>query len=167
MSAQWYVVRTHANSEKKVCWHLERQGFQIYLPRYLKRRRHARRTDHVAAPLFPRYLFVLFDSAVQRWRAISSTVGVSCLIRNGEHPAPVADGIIHDLRAREDESGLFRLFSRPTFEVGASIRISDGPFADYLGLYEGMKDHERISVLLDLLGRKVRVDVDAGVVAAA
>src|ERR1041385_5933087 len=87
--SQWYVVQTQANAENKAVAHLSRQGYATYLPRYLKRRRHARRVDVVAAPLFPRYLFVEFDMGVQRWRSIYSTIGVSRLVCNGEFPAPV------------------------------------------------------------------------------
>ena len=39
--ARWYVVQTQANGEAKAAEHLRRQGYEIYLPRYLKRRRHA------------------------------------------------------------------------------------------------------------------------------
>ena len=67
-------------------------GFETYLPRYEKRRRHARRVETVAAPLFPRYLFVAIDLASQRWRSIHSTIGVSRLVCNGEDPAVLADG---------------------------------------------------------------------------
>ena len=73
----------------KACWHLARQGFETYLPRYLKRRRHARRVEMLPAPLFPRYLFVAIDMATQRWRSISSTIGVTQLVCAGDVPAPV------------------------------------------------------------------------------
>jgi transcriptional antiterminator RfaH len=68
--ARWYVVQTQPHAEAKASQHLSRQGFDIYLPRYLKRRRHARRIETVVAPLFPRYMFVAVDTSVQRWRAI-------------------------------------------------------------------------------------------------
>ena len=71
----WYAVQTHPHSEAKAASHLERQGYTIYLPRYLKRRRHARKVEMIAAPLFPRYLFVAVDLETQRWRAIHSTSG--------------------------------------------------------------------------------------------
>ena len=76
----------------------DRQGFEIYFPRYLKRRRHARRIETVAAPLFPRYLFVAVDLAVQRWRSIYSTVGLSQLVCNGDEPTAVPDGIVEALK---------------------------------------------------------------------
>ena len=148
--------------------HLNRQGFDTYLPRYLKRRRHARRVETVAASLFPRYLFVAVDVTAQRWRSIFSTVGVSRLVCNGEtSDTGRRTDIIDALKAREDDGGFIQLDQRPQFRPGDKIRVLDGAFADCLGLYEGMKDSDRVAILLDLLGRKVRVTVDAESVAAA
>ena len=56
---RWYVAQTHRHAEAKATAHLGRQGFLVYLPRYRKQRRHARRIDTVTVPLFPSYLFVL------------------------------------------------------------------------------------------------------------
>ena len=164
---RWYVVQTQANAENKAVAHLARQGFATYLPRYLKRRRHARRIDVIAAPLFPRYLFVEIDIAVQRWRVIQSTVGVSRLVAHGDAPVAVHDDVIGALRRREDASGHVRLDIRPKFKVGDPVRVLEGAFCDCLGIYEGMSDHERVGILLDLLGRKVRVRIDAEAIAAA
>jgi transcriptional antiterminator RfaH len=167
MSARWYVVQTHPHAEAKAVAHLARQGFTAYLPRYLKRRRHARRIETVAAPLFPRYLFVTVDMVCQRWRSIHSTIGVARLVSNGEDPTPVADTVVESLKAREDAQGFVKLGQRPQFARGDKIRVLDGVFADCLGLFDGMKDSERVAVLLDLLGRKVRLVLDEFSVAAA
>jgi transcriptional antiterminator RfaH len=164
---RWYVVQTQPHAEWRAAQHLARQGFGSYLPRYLKRRRHARRIDMVARPLFPRYLFVAVDMATQRWRAISSTLGISHLVCNGDGPAAVPDQVIAQLRSRENSDGLIQLDAGPRFAVGDTIRITDGVFSACLGLYEGMADHERVAVLLDMLGRKVRVTIDGDAVAAA
>jgi transcriptional antiterminator RfaH len=163
---RWYVVQSQPNAENKAIAHLERQGFTTYLPHYLKRRRHARRVDIVPAPLFPRYFFVAIDMTVQRWRSIYSTIGVAQLICNGDVPAAVSDEVVTTLKAREDAAGFIRLEPRP-FRPGDKIRILEGVFADCLGLYDGMTDRDRVTILLDLLGRKVRVLVDAEAVAAA
>lgn len=165
--ANWYVVQTHPHAESKACFHLERQGYVTYLPRYLKMRRHARRVETVQGALFPRYLFVAIDLATQRWHCISSTVGVTRLLCVGEEPAQVPPDVIQKLREREDESGLIRLPADPRFRAGDKVRLLDGAFADCIGLFEGMKDIQRVSVLLDLLGRKVRVLLEAGSLAAA
>jgi transcriptional antiterminator RfaH len=164
---RWFVVQTRPRAESTAVAHLNRQGFETYLPCYLKKCRHARRVENVPAALFPRYVFVAIDMATQRWRAISSTIGVSRLVCSGEEPAPVPDSVLAALRGREDENGLISLPTRPRFELGDKVRLLDGAFADCIGLFDGMRDIERISVLLDLLGRKVRVLLDADLVAAA
>lgn len=164
---RWFVAHTHPHAEGKATAHLNRQGFEIYLPRYLKRRRHARRIETVAAPLFPRYLFVAIDLNAQRWRSIYSTIGISRLVCNGDDPTPVPAGVVEALKGREDTNGFIKLDSRPRFRAGDKIRVLEGAFSSCLGLFEGMAERERIAILLDLLGRKVRVIMDADLVAAA
>jgi len=166
-NARWYVVQTQPNAEGKAIAHLGRQGFATYLPRYLKRRRHARRVDVVAAPLFPRYLFVEIDTARQRWRSIYSTVGVSQLVSAGDVPTPVPNSVVAMLMNREDAAGFIQLDRQPRFRSGDKIQVRDGIFSECRGLYDGMPDGDRVAVLLDLLGRKVRVLLDAEAVAAA
>ncbi len=167
MTSRWYVVQTQPHAESKAMGHLIRQGFAAYLPRYLKRRRHARKIETVTAPLFPRYLFVTVDMETQRWRSIHSTFGVSRLVCNGDDPAPVPPAVVAALKAREDVGGFIQLERRPRFAPGERVRIVDGVFADTLGLFEGMADLERVAILLDLLGRKVRFLLDEGAIAAA
>ena len=163
----WYVVQTHVHSEVKAASHLTRQGFSTYLPRYLKRRRHARKIETVTAPLFPRYLFVAIDRATQGWRSIQSTIGVARLVCTGDEPAAVPLGVISDLRQREDENGLIPLNIAPRFAPGDKIRVLDGLFTGCLGLFQGMTDQERVAILLDMLGRKTRVVLDGEAVTAA
>jgi transcriptional antiterminator RfaH len=164
---RWYVVQTHPHAENKAALHLARQGFVPYLPRYLKRRRHARKVKTVAAPLFPGYLFVAVDMGSQRWRSIQSTVGVARLVCAGDHPAAVADDIVGHLQGREDAGGFIQLPAQPSFVQGDKVRVVDGVFAACLGLYQAMTDGERVSILLDLLGRKVRVVLHLDSVVAA
>lgn len=164
---RWYVAQTQPHSELKAVTHLQRQGFTTYLPRYLKRRKHARRVDVVGVPLFPRYLFVQIGLTTQRWRSIFSTVGVSQLICSGDIPTPVPGTVVPSLRAREDASGYIKLERRPLFAPGDRLRVVDGIFGDCLALYDGTADGDRVALLLDMLGRKVRVLVDADSVAAA
>src|ERR1700736_4723640 len=107
--ARWYVVHTQPKHEARADLNLRRQGFATYLPRYLRKRRHARRNEIVAAPLFPRYLFVAVDLARDRWRVIQSTFGVSHLVVVGGAPLPVPDRVVNAIRAREDRDGYVAL----------------------------------------------------------
>jgi transcriptional antiterminator RfaH len=104
---------------------------------------------------------------MQRWRAIHSNTGVARLICNGEEPARVADAIIDGLKVSQDERGYVRLPPRPGFRPGDAVRVVEGAFAACLGLYEGMTDGERVTILLNLLGRKVRVSIGIDAIAAA
>ncbi|WFU66901.1 MULTISPECIES: transcriptional activator RfaH [Bradyrhizobium] len=165
--SRWYVVQTQVNAEVKAAAGLVRQGFGTYLPRYQKRRSHARKVELVPRPLFPRYLFVAIDVAAQRWRAIQSTLGVSHLVCVGDRPAAVEHGVIDALKSREDEAGFVALARRPAFSPGDKVRIVEGAFVDSLALVEDVSDQHRVAVLLNLLGRQVRVFVGTGLITAA
>lgn len=167
LAERWYVVQTKVNSELKASNNLVQQGFGVYLPRFLKSTRHARRTRMVAAPLFPRYLFVKIDVTSQRWRAIQSTIGISHFVLQGDAPASVANDVISGLKASEDRAGFIPMQRKPLFNPGDQVRVLNGPFASSIGVYDGMADGERIAVLFDLLGRKVSVAFDGHSVVAA
>jgi transcriptional antiterminator RfaH len=165
--SRWYVVQTHSHAEAKASWHLQRQGFEIYLPRYLKKRRHARRTETVIAPLFPRYLFAAVDMTSQRWLSIHSTIGVTRLVCAGDRPAAVPVAVFEALKRREDANGLIQLDHKPQFLPGDKVCVLGGAFHDCLGLCEGMTSNERVRILLELLGRKVRINLDSEMLIAA
>ena len=155
----WYVVHTQPRGESLAVTNLNNQGLETYLPRHLKRRRHARRTEWVPAPLFPNYLFVRFDIDRTRWRSIHSTFGVRYLVCNGERPAPVPHGIVEDIRSCEDDTGVVVVSKQAPFDKGELVRIMSGAMCDQVGLFDCATDNERVFILLDLLGRNVRVRV--------
>ena len=164
---QWYVVQTHAMAEEKAAFNLKRQGYGAYLPRYLKKRSHARRIDWVARPLFPCYLFVKMDVEATQWQAIRSTIGVSHFICLGEQPAPVPEGIVEAIIVREDENGLVGLSLGVLFEKGQEVEITNGPMAEISAIFDCVDDKDRVFVLIDLLGRQVRVRVPLEAVQAS
>jgi transcriptional antiterminator RfaH len=164
---RWYVVHTQPHHEVRADLNLRQQGFRTYLPRYLRSRRHARRTEQVLRPLFPRYLFVALDIARDRWRAIHSTFGVSHLVLAGEEPVAVPHGVVDDIRAREGGDGLVKLGLPAGLAPGSRVRLIDSIFADATGVLERAADDRRVAILLELLGREVRVFVPAASVRSA
>lgn len=158
-AGRWFVAKTQPSAETKAVFHLQRQGFEAYLPRYMRRVSHARRVSWQPRPLFPTYLFVALSEEQQRWRAINSTVGISHLICDERGPVPVPQGIVEDIRRLEDDRGLVLTGRAVPFERGAEVQIMAGPFADHIGLFECATDDERVVILLDLLGRQVRTKV--------
>jgi transcriptional antiterminator RfaH len=162
---KWYVVRTHAHAEARAAEQLRRQGFVTYLPRYRAERSHARRCDVVEKPLFPRYCFVAIDVTRQRWHAIRSTFGVAQLVGGDAGPAVVQDDVVGELMRREDENGFIRLEPRMRFAAGDRVRLVDNIFSLCSALVEGMMDRDRVAILLDLMGRKVRMVVNQAALA--
>jgi len=153
---RWYVVQTQFQGETKAEAHLLNQGFNTYVPRYSKARRHARRVDMVLVPLFPRYIFVQIDLDVQQWKSINGTFGVSRIVSSGEKPMAIKDNVILEIKSRENSDGAVVL--KPKFyNKGELLRIVEGSFSDCIGLFEEMADDKRVFLLLDLMGRKVRV----------
>jgi transcriptional antiterminator RfaH len=163
----WYAVNTHPREELKALSHLQRQKYQVYLPRYAKKIRHARKVERVVRPFFPRYLFVNLNLAITGWRSIRSTIGVSDIVCFGDQPAPLPAGVVEALQSQEDADGCLQFVRQNSLKPGDSVIVLSGPFARQLGLCDGVSDNERVAILLDLLGRKVRVQLDADVVAAA
>ena len=154
--ADWYVIRTQTLAEERAALHLNNQGFETYLPRYRKERRHARKVDVVLRPLFPGYIFVRIDTATQQWRSINGTVGVISIVQFGKELLPIGESIVTNLLQREDETGVVSLALKG-LKKGDSVTVNEGPFTDLTGLLEETDDKKRAILLLDLMGRKVRI----------
>ena len=165
--SEWIVAHCHANAETRAEAHLKRQGFDVYLPKYKKTRRHARRVDTVIRPLFPRYLFIGFDEQLTPWRPIRSTVGVNHLITAGERPLAVPLWVIDQLRQREDDSGFVTGADENDFTKGDRVDIISGPFFEHQGVFDSRSDQQRVTVLLDIMGRQVKARIPREVIRAA
>lgn len=164
---RWYAVHCQPNAESKAEANLRHQGFRVYLPRYRKTRRHARRVDSVRAPLFPRYLFVELDAEGGRWRSVQSTFGVHHLVCQGDRPVPLPNEVIDHLLGREDGDGLVSVDERPRLSKGETVRFVAGAMTDLVGIFDGLNGEERVTILLNLLGRRIKIVAPADTVAAA
>jgi transcriptional antiterminator RfaH len=149
----WCVAMTKSNSEGLAKYHLERQGYEVYLPKFLSR---IGKEIKIKA-LFPRYIFVKIES---RWYSIMGTRGISRLLLNEEQPAIVPDKIIENLMRREDSKGFIALDEQPKFKPGEKVAIASGPFSGHYALYQGMRDADRARVLINLLGQSTPVELD-------
>ena len=154
----WCVAHTQPLKEIQAQQNLMDQGFEVYLPRFKKIRRHARRVDEVLAPLFPRYLFVNIDLDATPWRSINGTRGVSYLLMTDDiHPAHIQDEIILDLKAQEISEGVVPIKSLITFVKGDTVRIIDGAFKDHAATFDTLDDKGRVKLLLTFLGRETTI----------
>ncbi|MBX9786001.1 MAG: transcriptional activator RfaH [Alphaproteobacteria bacterium] len=162
----WFVAHTHPMKEQFAEQNLREQGFDVYLPRFKKMHRHARKVEEVLTPLFPRYLFVALDVETARWRSINGTRGVSYLLQNDGLPAKVPEKIIETLKERETADGLVSINSLIAFIKGDKVRILKGAFKDQLATFETMDAKQRVQLLLTFLGREMKVSLPAYAVEA-
>jgi transcriptional antiterminator RfaH len=156
----WYLVYCKPRGEDLAKANLERQGFETYLPRVRQPRRRGGRRIIRIEPLFPRYLFIHLDTETDNWAPIRSTLGVTSLVRFGMEPAVVPDDLIGFIQARDDATGVQDL---PVEEPqrGDRVRITEGPMMGYEGIFVAKTSSERVLVLLDIVGHKSRVNVEA------
>jgi transcriptional antiterminator RfaH len=158
----WACARLEARREAVAEHFLRLAGYQTYIPRLREERVCRRRRIEVIAPLFPAYAFVAIE---QQWRAARWSIGVAAIIMDGASPARVPDAVIDEIRRREIR-GALELAKPVELKPGDRVKILGGPFEGHWGLYAGMKPHQRIEVLLNLLGSQQRVELPRGAVSA-
>lgn len=147
----WIVAMTKPNHEAIAVVNLNRQGFVNYVPRYSTKQAKV----NVIRPLFPRYIFIWID---QLWSSILGTRGISRVLLGDNGPATIADSVIKELRSREYH-GLVQLTAPPKFTPGEEVKAQEGPFTGHLMIYEGQSHNDRVKVLINLLGRAVRIEI--------
>src|SRR5699024_2024071 len=172
MSKRWYVVHAYSGFDKQVKAILEErvrlhelQDFfgDILVPteevienRSGKQRRSERK-------FFPGYVFVEMEMNDETWHMVNQTPRVLGFIGGTpERPAPIprheAEAI---LRRIDDSSEAPR--PKTLFEPGETVRIIDGPFADFDGVVEEI-DYEKskLKIAVLILGRSTAVELDFG-----
>jgi len=153
----WFLAQFKPNSHKIAERNLRRQSFQTFLPLHEETKRKAGRFTTTLRPLFTGYLFVAFDASKGGWRAINSTYGITRLVSFGEDPQPVPLDLISRLMLRCDEGG--KLLPPRVLKPGDAVKISGGPFAEFVATVEQVDPDQRVWVLLDIMGRATRVAV--------
>lgn len=153
----WYVVFCKAQKESDAQEHLERQGYEVFLPYMQVKKRQRGAYKNVTEPMFPRYLFIRLDRENDNWSPIRSTRGVISMVRFGTEYARVSDALIASLFARvtaeESPKG-------PLFVEGESVRVIDGPFEGYEAIFTAQKGQERAIILLSLIQKEMNVQIN-------
>ena len=161
--AYWCAAQLQANREQLALHMLQEiEGFTVYAPRLRQRRRQHGRWIETLPLLFVTYIFITIEREFYRARWCP---GVIRLVMDGLQPARVPNEVINGLRQREHR-GAIELPKPPGLQRGDKVRIVRGALQGHLGLYEGMRPHERVDVLLQLLGGACRVTLARSDVAA-
>jgi len=163
----WYSVFCKPRQETVAEENLQRQGFHVYLPRI--RTRHRRRGQWVGAveAFFPRYLFIRIDPLRRSTATVRSTRGVVSLVRFGREPAVIPDTVIGALLQREDAASGLHLDNRSSICAGDPVKLVDGPLAGMEGIFAAENGEQRVTVLLEFLGKTNKISVSRDWVTSA
>jgi transcriptional antiterminator RfaH len=148
--AAWHVVHTKPKQEFRALRQLENQGYECYLA-ILRREtvwRGKRKT--CVEPLFARYLFVRLNGISRNWSAISSTRGVSSLLKFGDRFATLPGACIEALQSAPQ-------IMRRNFEPGERVIVTSGPFAGLEGIYQAPDSEVRAHILIEIMNQPQRL----------
>jgi transcription antitermination factor NusG len=155
----WAVVQTISGHEDMVAERIERIGYPTLAPRARFRINGKMRLGAV----FPGYLFA---EVIDRWYDIRWCVGVLRIVMSGERPAHLPAVEVDKIKREMGHTGLIKLpKAPPSFDkdkplIGSEVKILTGSFRGLFAIYQGMSPRARELVLLDLLGRKVPVELN-------
>ena len=167
--SRWIVAVSRPQQEAWAARNVQAQGFDAYYPKFEEE--YLTKTKRIATRIrtvFPRYLFVRTDGP---WYFLLGTFGISNVVFEGENnPATMPDAQVEYLREREDALGLVKLPPKPKptpFTRGQRLRVTYGPMQGLTGICQGDSAKERVTMLLDMLGRKSSVVMQRGALEAA
>lgn len=183
----WYVAHTKPRQESMAREQLLRQDFEVYLPLFKvfkKPRAGAQRAPAAGAaqpgapataasaapgltahePMFPRYLFLRPTRSTQSLSVVRSTVGVSRLVMFGPQPATLADAAVQAIRQAETLRETAQMDQISPFQPGMPVQIQDSPLAGIQALVQAVSK-DRVTLLLNILGRPQTVQVEFGQIA--
>ncbi|MGH7932856.1 MAG: transcription termination/antitermination protein NusG [Candidatus Binataceae bacterium] len=146
--SHWYLVRTKPKKEHYVSAQLMHIAPEVFLPLLSTAPRLSDATKPIA-PLFPRYVFLRCDLAIDYFQ-IRYAPGVLSFVAAGPDPLPVPESIIESIRARCTD-GVVYLIPKP-FREGEPVRILAGPFRGFDAVFERyLSGADRVAILLNAI----------------
>jgi transcriptional antiterminator NusG len=176
LPGSWFVIHSYSGYENKVKANLENRIrslhredaiFEATIPMEDVVEIKAGRKVTVARKQFPGYLLVRIKTDERRemdddaWAVVRNTPGVTGFVGNANKPAPLSRREVERiLGVRKDQEEKKAPRFKPEWEVGETVRVVEGPFADFNGVIEDMNvDQSKVRVLVDIFGRETPVEL--------
>jgi transcription termination/antitermination protein NusG len=173
----WYVIHSYAGYENKVksnlesriaSMNMEDRIFEVVIPMEDVIEFKAGKKVLVPKKVFPGYLLVRCDLDDDSWRVVRNTPGVTGFVGLGAKPTPLSRPEVESILQVKVEGLEPQKKSRPRleYEVGESVRVREGPFADFTGqIAEINEDQLKLKVLVNIFGRETPVELEFSQVA--
>jgi transcriptional antiterminator NusG len=177
---QWYVVHTQSGYEKKVTANLEARIqsmnmedkiYEIVIPMEEVDEFKNGKKQTVQRKVFPGYLLVRCIMDDDSWYCVRNTPGITGFVgqsRHGQRPTPLSRSEVKTFLTPKTEGvdAAPRRTAKLDYEEGESVRVKEGPFADFTGqIAEINADHMKLKVLVNIFGRETLVEMDFSQVA--
>ncbi len=167
----WYVVHSYSGYEKKVkanlenrvkSMHLEEKIFDIVIPMEEVVEYKNGKKVTVDRKKFPGYVLVRMYMDDDSWYAVRNTPNVTGFVGSGTAPSPLSRREVERILGVEKEEGTKKDKPKfkPAWDVGETVRVVGGPFADFNGIIEDINmDQSKVRVLVDIFGRETPVEL--------
>lgn len=163
----WYVVHTYSGYEERVKKNLEQrikymdsgeEISQVVIPTEVEIEVKDGQRRNVDKKILPGYILVQMEMSDQSWNIVRNTPGVTGFVGSGNKPTPLEEGEVSQiLKQMEAEAPRVRV----GFRKGQSVRVTSGPFVDFVGVVDEISlDKGKVKVLLSLFGRETPVELD-------
>ena len=177
---QWYVVHSQSGYEKKVelnlksrisSMQMEHRIYEVVIPMEDAVEFKKGKKQIVQRKVFPGYLLVRCEMDDESWFCIRNTPGITGFVgqsHKGQKPTPLSRREVETfLSAKGDgKAAPKRKSPKLEHEVGESVRVKEGPFADFTGVIDDINvDHMKLKVLVNIFGRETIVEMDFSQVA--
>jgi transcriptional antiterminator NusG len=165
----WYIVHTYSGFEHKVKANLEErvktlgqeQYFgKILVPteRVIELKKGQKKTS--SRKFYPGYIMVQMILNDETWHTVRNTAKVTGFVGGGSKPFPIPDDEAERI-VRQMEEGFTKPKPKYTYEEGDEVRVIDGPFNNFQGVVQEVKqDKEKLRVLITIFGRSTPVELD-------
>ncbi|NDJ76746.1 MAG: hypothetical protein GYB65_10850 [Chloroflexi bacterium] len=159
----WYVLHSKPHKEPSLNEYLQSLDIETYYPTLTVNPVNPRARK--IRPYFPRYLFVNVDLDEVGISTLRWASGATGLVMFGGEPATVPDHVIREMKQRVAQIRAEEKQFLDGLQPGDPVRIVDGPFAGYEAIFDvRLSGNQRVQVLLDMLKRPIKVQVDARVI---
>jgi transcription termination/antitermination protein NusG len=174
---RWFVVHTQSGYEKKVKQNLEARihsmnaeeaVYEVVIP--MEDYVDFKNGKRVVAQrkMFPGYLLVRAELDDTAWFVIRNTPGVTGFVGQGAKPSPLPRRDVEAFLTPKgtEEQIATRAKPRLEYEIGETVRVREGPFADFSGeVIEINEDQLKLKVLVNIFGRETPVELEFSKVA--
>jgi len=177
---KWFVVHTQSGYEKKVTANLnariqsmnmEDKIYEIVIPMEEVDEYKNGKKQTVMKKVFPGYLLVRCQMDDESWYCVRNTPGITGFVgqqQKGQKPTPLSRREVKTFLTPKTEGveSAPRRKAKLDYEEGESVRVKEGPFADFTGeVAEINADHMKLKVLVNIFGRETLVEMDFSQVA--